>query len=365
MQMNWNLLINYLKEPNIEHVGLCFVINYHSFAFIARRRSRDYLEGCYELPQGILNPGEEVVSGAKRILKEFYNVDLKAISRYLGEFTYTSGNNRHTQMFCFVVTVQNPKKIQIKRNDHGAWMQLSEIRSWPIITHFEEFLVKFWLGEGFDPNLSRALIEQSKREDIWRYKVRVLSFKKGEVLLLKRARRHRILPLYYELPGKEITYNQDIDSAIIACMTEQTGWAPVDVTGFIGCYDYKSESSKGVVVREFIYSAIAQDQPVKLSEHAYSAWVKEVKPKNTLCTPSAAFALEQFAEKSFVNVPDKVEILPAVYSKISDLMTDERKRYLDAMTKLETTGEIDVEALRGNELIKEAFPPEMQKKLGF
>jgi ADP-ribose pyrophosphatase YjhB (NUDIX family) len=364
MRLDWDFLINYLKDEAAAKVGLCFVVDYHSFVFIARRHKTDYLRGLYELPQGILNPQEGVVEGTTRILRDEYNVILKDITRYLGFFDYVSPNGNKTRMFSFVVTVKDVFQIKIKRNDHGTWLQPSEIKNWLIIDHFLRFLLSFWYGEGFDPNLSRAVIEQAKRENIWRFKVRVLLFRKGQILVLKRARRQKIMPLYYELPGKEIRHNQDIDSAIVSSVTDQTGWPPENIVSLIGFFDYKSEITNQVV-REFIYSASAQDKPVKLSEHAYSAWVVDEKDQNLSFTPSTRYAFNCFDERAFVNIPDSLKIPPSVYCSMFEAsLTPEYARYLDAMYELEAFGKVDVEALRGKTLIKNSFSPEMQKKLG-
>lgn len=363
MQMDWNLLINVLKDQNVDRLGVCFVIDYYGMSFITRRRRQDLLETCYELPEGILRDDEDASAGCCRILKEFYNLELVEITRYLGEFKYLSGDKHKTQMFCFVVKVKDVFKIQIERNDHGTWLQLSEITNWPIITHFRDFLLAFWLGEGFDPNFSRFLIEQAKREDIWRFKVRVVATRKNEVLLLKRARRQKTLPLYYEFPGKEITHKQDVDSAIVASMSEQTGYPPKDIVTFLGWFDYQSEST-GAKVREFLYRVSAQEAPVKLSEHAYSAWVTEVSPSKILLTPCAKYGLKILASRFWLDRPEEIEIPPTVYAKPEEI-SDMQRRYLDAMDLLETTGEIvDFEALKGRNLVKAAFDPETQKKLG-
>lgn len=364
MILDWDFLTNYLKDEAAAKVGLCFVVNYHSFAFIARRHKTDYLRGLYELPQGILNPKEGIVEGTTRILRDDYNIKLKEITRYLGFFDYVSPNGNKTRMFCFVVRVEDVFQIKIKRNDHGTWLQPSEIKNWLIIEHFLRFLLSFWYGEGFDPNLSRAVIEQAKREDIWRFKVRVLLFKKGQILVLKRARRQKTMPLYYEFPGKEIRHNQDIDSAIVSCVTEQTGWPPGNIMSLLGFFDYKNEQTNQVV-REFIYSASGQDKPVKISEHAYSAWVANEKDQNLSFTPSALYGFKCFDERTFVGIPDKIKIPPTVYySQFEASLTPEHSRYLDAMYELEAFGKVDVEALRGKPLIKNSFSPEMQKKLG-
>jgi ADP-ribose pyrophosphatase YjhB (NUDIX family) len=364
MALDWDLLVSYLRDHNMERYGLCFVIDYYGLAFITRRRKRDYLAGCYELPQGIIQDNESVKKASQRILKDAYEVDLEKIDRYLGVFDYISGHGCRTQMFCFAVTVKDVFKIKVKRNDHGTWLQAPELACWPIITHFRDFLVNFWIGEGFDPNLSRFLIEQAKREDIWRFKVRAIATKKSEILLLKRARRHRVLPLYYEFPGKEITHNQDIDSALVACMTEQTGYAPKDIITFIGYYDYKSEATRGLV-RELLYHVVAQDKPVKLSEHAYSAWVNEVRPSKLLLTPCAEEGLKMIAKRMRVDSPLEIEMPPTVYANPEQSVDEMENRYLDAMALLEQKGEIvDFEALKGKPLVKAAFSPDVQKKLG-
>lgn len=363
--IDWDLLIKMNTEPSIHKVAVAFVVHHYLYAFIARRHVQDYLKGCYELPEGILEDNETVNGAAHRILLKHYGVELLNIKHFLNSFAYTSANRERTRMFVFCATVKDPFKMKLDRNDHGVWLGPSEMRNWPIITYFQESLLHFWTGESYNPMLAATLVEQAKVEGYWRQKVRAVLFnKEGEILFLKRARRNKVMPLLYELPGKEIEFSSQIDSALIASVTEQTGWAPRGIRRYLGHYDYYSEATKSLV-REYLYALHAQDKPVKLSEHAYYVWESKLNSEELSLTPSAKMGYELFLERFFLKKPSLLKVPPTIYFDPTNTLEEQaNKQYLDAMDELTRFGKIDMEALRGKPLIKKAIPSEYHKDLG-
>jgi hypothetical protein len=66
-----------------------------------------------------------------------------------------------------------------------------------------------------------------------------------------------------------------------------------------------------------------------------------------------------------VDSPLEIEMPPTVYANPEQSVDEMENRYLDAMALLEQKGEIvDFEALKGKPLVKAAFSPDVQKKLG-
>jgi 8-oxo-dGTP diphosphatase len=362
-KVDWDLLVRAHTEPNVKKIALAFVIRHYAFAFIARRHPSDFLAGCYELPEGLINEDETIIGASQRILAIHYGLELKEIETFLNAFTYTSGNGYLSKMFVFTVTVKDPFNVKLDRNDHGVWLQLSDFKNWPIITHFQESLLFFWLGESFSFPLAYTLVEQSKIQGFWRQKVRAVVYRGEEVLFLKRARRNKTLPLIYELPGKEIDFSAQLDSALVSCVTEQTGWAPDFISRFLGFYDYFSQASQSYV-REFIYSVHAQDKPIRLSEHAYYVWKADLNDQALHLTPSAKLGFELFRQKFFLDREKAIQIPHPVYFKYdSSIDQKDEDRYLKAIENLEAKGIADIEALRGKPLNKKMVPQEFHQQL--
>lgn len=363
--IDWDLLVRSYTQTIIQQVTLAFVINHHTFSFIARRHVEDFLPGCYELPQGILLKTETVEEGSTRILKNHFNVDLTCIERFLSTFTYTSAVGKQCRCFIFAVTIKDPFTLKLDRNDHGVWMNIQDLQKWPIITHFSQALLLFWIGESYHPWLAHTLIEQAKRENVWRYKVRILLHQAEEFLLLKRARRMRTMPLMYELPGKEIKQAEEIDSVIIQATYEQTGSYPERITKFLGAYDYISSSSR-TPVREFIYAVKPQEKPIILSEHAYYVWVKDCSNASISVTPCVEYAYEQYKKAFFVNPPEKIEVPPPIYFQ-RPLNSEEQsiQQFLESLHELEKYGRIsNPQHLQKFLLRKNSLPQNIRDMLG-
>lgn len=361
--VDWDLLVRAHTEASIQQVTLGYVINHHGTVFIARRHKFDYLDGCYELPQGVLHKGENLFNASRRILKKHFSVNLTSIDTFLHTFTYVSPKGDRCRAFIFAVRVEDPSKITLDRNDHGTWMQMGEYTYWPIITDFGQAMFNFWTGEGYHQILADTLIEQAKREGYWRYKMRVILKRENEFLLLKRARRNRTFPLYYELPGKEFTYVHDMDSVVVASITEQTGWPPTRIIGFLGTYDYQSQVSK-IPVREFIFAACAQNERIKLSEHAYSVFVKDLSNKSLTTTPVVECGCKMFQDRFFLNRPEVIEMPPPVYFDPFEEKDLTLLSHLDAVDAMERQGKLELAALRGHPLRKRMIPKDLHKSLG-
>lgn len=360
--LDFDLLIQLYKEAIVEQVTLCFILNYKGQVFIARRHKLDYLDGCYELPQGVMQDGESVLGASHRILKKFFNLELLSIEQFIRSFPYISAQGKKCRAFVFHVQVKDPLCLTLSRNDHGVWMTLPEMGYWPIMTQFSEAIFSFWTGEGYDKVVANTLIERAKKDSIWRFKVRVLPCREGEFILLKRARRRKQYPLYYEFPGKEFKEDQELDSVIVECVSEQTGHIPERIVRYLGYFDYVSPSRQEV--REFIFAVIAQDKPITLSEHAYAIWAADLSHSSISATPSTQAACALYKRKFMSEIPQELEELPVVYHDPFSEQDGRLFDHLKALDALERQGAVDLHALREVPLRKKTIPPELHRALG-
>lgn len=362
--MYWDHFILEHVEPSIECVCLGFVINYHGHVFITRRRQGDYLQECFEIPVGLMKrTGESLYDAAKRILAKDYKVDLISIDYFLNAFTYTSPNKKRTRQFNFSVTVKDISSLRIDRNDHGLWMRKEELTYWPIMTVYRTALLNFWKGEGYDPMVSWHLIEQAKHDNIWRHKVRLICLRENMVLLLKRSRRQATLPLLYEFPGAEIPSGMDIDSVIVECMQEQTGFPPEAIVGYVGFWDYMSYQTHDRV-REFYYFVLPQkEQRVRISTHAYAFWTEDLSFKKVEVTPSVSEGIELLHKRFILGPSPEIDLPVPVYcdpNKSSGALKLREK--MDAVHNLQE-GKIDPQALKGQVICKKGLSKEILSQL--
>lgn len=360
--MRWNYFLEEHVGPGIEAVALGFVINYRGYSFITRRRQGDYLQECFEIPVGLLSLGNEgIEEAAKRILKKDYGLDLVSIDYFLSAFTFVSPKKKRTRQFNFVVSVASPERVKIDRNDHGLWMCKEEMNYWPIMTVIRDAMVNYWVGEGYSPLHADFLIESAKAEDVWRHKVRLIPIQERMVLLLKRSRRQKTLPLYYEFPGKEVPSGVDMDTIIVEAMQEQTGFPPEAIVGYVGHYDYVS-SENFEKVREFIYFVAAQkDQKVKLSTHAYAFWTKDFSLKKVEVTPCVHSAMALLNKRFILGKTPKQKMPAPKYCDPNKTPRSlKQRKKMDAWAAMCDTGKVDLEALDGQVLVQRAFRGEKE-----
>lgn len=355
--MLWDYFLENHVGPGIEAVALGFVINDDGYSFITRRRQGDYLQEAFEIPVGLVRLGKEnLLQAATRILKSEYGLDLVSIDYFLTAFTFISPKKKKTRQFNFVVRVADSHRVQIARNDHGLWMCKEEMGYWPLMKVIQEALMTFWIGEGYSALLADFLVESAKKEDIWRHKVRLIPIQEKMVLLLKRSRRQKILPLYYEFPGKEIPSGVDVDTVIVEAMQEQTGYPPEAVVGYAGYYDYISDENFDKV-REFIYFVAAQKgQKVKLATHAYAFWTEDFSLKKVEVTPCVHAGMAALGTRFILGQTPQKKTPPPRYCDVNKTPKSMKQRkQMDAWTKMCETGKVDLKALDGQVLVNRAF----------
>ena len=104
--------------------------------FTARRAaSKNFLPGKFELPGGHIEPGEDIVAGLRRELRE----ELDGLEVIIGDpfyaFTYTNDTaGTHSVEIAYFAQLKNPEgSIHLKAEDHSesAWITAVEVdRYW-------------------------------------------------------------------------------------------------------------------------------------------------------------------------------------------------------------------------------------------
>lgn len=116
----------------IQKIVACAAIH-HNFDGVQKllltRRSlnSDFLPGNYEIPGSHIEPGEDLVAGLKREIKEELGIEIEVQDPFAA-FTYTH-NDSHTVEVVYLATTTTPTNITIQQDevDSFVWIAESEI----------------------------------------------------------------------------------------------------------------------------------------------------------------------------------------------------------------------------------------------
>ncbi|MGW5438738.1 NUDIX hydrolase [Nocardia asteroides] len=93
---------------------------------ILRRRRSDSLSGRWELPSGVVEPGESLDAALTREVAQETGLRVTEITDYLGDFDYLSGRGARTRQFTFAVEVAEVGPVSLTGHDMHLWPRLTE-----------------------------------------------------------------------------------------------------------------------------------------------------------------------------------------------------------------------------------------------
>lgn len=89
-----------------------------------RSTNAKFLPGVYEIPGGHIEPGEDLLVGLKREIKEELNIDIE-IGDIVSAFTYTHGEI-HSIEVVYLASPINLSNIQIQEEEIDSYLWISE-----------------------------------------------------------------------------------------------------------------------------------------------------------------------------------------------------------------------------------------------
>ncbi|WP_342800618.1 NUDIX hydrolase [Nocardia sp. No.11] len=113
------------ERDEVRRLVVGAVVVRHNRVLILRRRRSDSLSGRWELPSGVVEPGESLDDAVAREVFEETGLEVTGISDYLGEFDYLSGGGARTRQFTFVVDVAATGPVRLADHDTHLWTRLT------------------------------------------------------------------------------------------------------------------------------------------------------------------------------------------------------------------------------------------------
>lgn len=127
-------------SAGIDRVVVAAVIRDGNTALLLERSPQDYLGGLFELPGGLVEPGETLTQALRREVAEETGLTLSRIDRYLGSFDYHSQSGRLTRQFNFQATAPETPAIILSEHASFAWVGLNELARYPASPEVQELL---------------------------------------------------------------------------------------------------------------------------------------------------------------------------------------------------------------------------------
>ena len=139
-------LLSAAAAAGIDRLVVAAVIRDGDRVLLLERNPADYLGGLFELPGGVVEPGETLHQALRREVAEETGLIVAASDRYLGSFDYRSQSGRLTRQFNFQLTTPETPAIILSEHARFAWVRAAELTDYPVSPEVRELLRRVFAG---------------------------------------------------------------------------------------------------------------------------------------------------------------------------------------------------------------------------
>ena len=120
-------LLDAAKDASVDRLVAGAVVARNGSVLLLRRKYGDFMGGLYELPSGVVEPGETLEEALNREVMEETGLQVSQVEGYLGFFNYLSGGGRTTRQFNFLVSVSEFSCISLTEHDAFIWARTLDL----------------------------------------------------------------------------------------------------------------------------------------------------------------------------------------------------------------------------------------------
>ncbi len=139
-------LLSDAASAGIDRLVVAAVIRDGGRVLLLERNPEDYLGGLFELPGGLVEPGETLHQALLREVAEETGIIVAASDRYLGGFDYRAKGGRLTRQFNFQLTAPETPAIILSEHARFAWVGRAELTQYPVSPEVRELLRRVFAG---------------------------------------------------------------------------------------------------------------------------------------------------------------------------------------------------------------------------
>lgn len=133
-------LLSAAAAAGIDRLVVAAVIREGDRVLLLERNPADYLGGLFELPGGVVEPGETLPQALRREVAEETGLIISAIDHYLDGFDYRSQSGRLTRQFNFQLTAPETPAVILSEHAGFAWVRIAELAPYPVSPEVRELL---------------------------------------------------------------------------------------------------------------------------------------------------------------------------------------------------------------------------------
>ena len=130
----------------IDRLVVAAVIRDGDRVLLLERNPADYLGGLFELPGGLVEPGETLHQALRREVAEETGLIVSAIDCYLGGFDYRAKGGQLTRQFNFQLTAPETPAVVLSEHARFAWVGRAELAQYPVSPEVREVLRRVFAG---------------------------------------------------------------------------------------------------------------------------------------------------------------------------------------------------------------------------
>ena len=139
-------LLSAAAAAGIDRLVVAAIIRDGGRVLLLERNPEDYLGGLFELPGGVVEPGETLQQALRREVAEETGLIFATIDCYLGGFDYRSQSGRLTRQFNFQLTAPETPAVVLSEHARFAWVGRVELAQYPVSPEVREVLRRVFAG---------------------------------------------------------------------------------------------------------------------------------------------------------------------------------------------------------------------------